>query len=246
MIGIKTILRHLNLFDRSEEIERDVEEELRFHLEMRARDNIEAGLTPAAAETEALRRFGDYENIKATCHEISKERLEGTMTSKSMKGVLWAMLGCGFALQIAGDLGNLSHVGQALSLIAILWRLFISFKDRTTSAMDSKAVKLIIWAMLGCGLTLQLSGGIRAVTSVGNMLIYIALLWRLLLYLYKSEPDQERIKAAQQLMLNIPGVDFNVDLNESSSHLIERPFKLVPRYDKQGRTPVERLISEDD
>jgi hypothetical protein len=189
MEAIKTILRHLNLFDRSGEIERDIDEELRFHLEMRARDNIEAGMTPAEAKIEALRRFGDYDNIKATCHEIGKERLEGPMTSKSIKGIIWVMLGCGLTLHITSDVDNVSQAGQALSVIAILWRL--------------------------------------------------------LLYLRKSEPDQQRIKAAQQTMLNIPGVDFNTDIDANDGGLIERPFRLVPTYDQRGRTPVERLISED-
>jgi hypothetical protein len=245
MKAIKTILRHLNLFDRSRDIERDIEEELRFHLEMRARDNIEAGMTAAEAEVEALRRFGDYDNVKATCREITKERLEGPMTSKSIKGIIWVMLGCGLALHITSDIDTLSKTGQALSLIAILWRLLISLKEGMTGAMDSKAIKVIIWTMLGCGLTLEITGGIRTVMNVGNMLIYIAILWRLLLYLRKSEPDQQRIKAAQQTMLNIPGVDFNTDIDANDGGLIERPFRLVPTYDQRGRTPVERLISED-
>ena len=55
-----------------DEIEREVESELRFHIEMRARANIESGMIPDEARLAALQSFGDFDRIKIQCCEISR------------------------------------------------------------------------------------------------------------------------------------------------------------------------------
>jgi putative ABC transport system permease protein len=55
-------------------VEDEVAEELAFHLEMRTREHIARGLDPAAAREAALRRFGDFERVKAACREIGRRR----------------------------------------------------------------------------------------------------------------------------------------------------------------------------
>lgn len=50
-------------------LERDLEDELRFHLEMKTREELESGAHPAAARTEAVRQFGN----KTTLKEVSRE-----------------------------------------------------------------------------------------------------------------------------------------------------------------------------
>ena len=49
------------------QIQDDVDEELRFHLEMRAAELEAAGLDPAAARDEAARRFGDVAETQRAC-----------------------------------------------------------------------------------------------------------------------------------------------------------------------------------
>jgi hypothetical protein len=46
-----------NLF-RPNQLDGDVDEELRFHLEARVKDNVAAGMTPEQARQDAIRRFG--------------------------------------------------------------------------------------------------------------------------------------------------------------------------------------------
>ncbi len=46
---------------------REIEEELRAHLALRAEDNRRAGMAPDEAEADALERFGDVERIHAAC-----------------------------------------------------------------------------------------------------------------------------------------------------------------------------------
>jgi len=45
-------------------LERDVEDELRAHLEMRAQDNLAAGMSPEEARYDARRRFGNSTLLK--------------------------------------------------------------------------------------------------------------------------------------------------------------------------------------
>ena len=55
-------------------IDREVEDEFAFHLDMRVRELIAAGRTEAEARDEALRRFGDIERVKADCRDLGTGR----------------------------------------------------------------------------------------------------------------------------------------------------------------------------
>jgi predicted permease len=55
-------------------IEREVEDELAFHLEMRTRRLIEEGVPPDEARAEALRQFGDLESVRRSCVTYDEER----------------------------------------------------------------------------------------------------------------------------------------------------------------------------
>src|SRR5215475_6469161 len=177
MTTIKSILRRLGPPVRSEAAGREIEDELLFHIEMRARDNITAGMSPEDAMADAMRRFGNYDRIRAVCEEIRKERLAVIM--KVIKGGAWVILGCGLMLKMSSNIGGV----------------------------------------------------------VGDFLIMIALLWRLLIHLREMQPDRRRAVAA--LRERFYGGPL------SPSGFTEEAPKPVPAYDKDGRTPVERLISDE-
>jgi hypothetical protein len=190
---IKSILRGLRRL-RSGAFEREIEEELRFHIEMRARDNIAAGMSPEEAEQEALRRFGDFDHIHAECREISRESLKGGVPMKAMRG--------------------------------------------------------ITWVMLGCGLTLILTGQVHTVQQVGQMLVCIAVFWWLLLYLRATRPDQRRInqhlEAAEQTTLGLAVPISGPISSPEGGRLAEPPCRPITARDDRGRSPVERLLAEDE
>jgi hypothetical protein len=171
------ITRRLLWCARGAELEREIEDELRFHIEMRTQEHERRGLPPEEARAEALRRFGDYEQIKAACRQISRER-----------------------------------------------------------EFSMPAFKGFIWVMLGVGLTLRFAGGASQWHQVGNVLIVIAILWRLLLYLRAVQPSLARINAAEQA----PGA--GKIFGELTS---VAPASIAPR-DHAGRTPVERLIADEE
>lgn len=55
-------------------VERDVDEEIEFHIEMRTRRLIESGLDPASARAQALSRFGDLSAVRDECLYIDHKR----------------------------------------------------------------------------------------------------------------------------------------------------------------------------
>ncbi len=182
MPTIKSIFRRPGALDRSERVDREVENELRFHIELRTRDNIAAGMAPEDAAADAMRRFGDFDHVRTMCQEIKEERLANNM----------------------------------------------------------KVIKGLIWVMLGCGLTLKLAAYVQALQIVGAFLILIAFLWRLLVHLREIQSEQHRIKEAEQPTLSI----IHTIGDYSPNSPVEHQFKPVPAYDKDGRTPVERLLSD--
>ena len=142
MATIKVILRRLGARIRREPPDREIEDELRFHLEMRTRDNIAAGMSPEEAAADAMRRFGDFDHIRAICEEIRKECLMGVM--KVVKGLSWIIIGCGLTLKLTADEEAWQPVANALILIASLWRLLIHLREIRPSQRHIRAAELTI------------------------------------------------------------------------------------------------------
>jgi len=162
---------------RREHIEREIEEELRFHLEMRAHQNRTAGMSTEAAEADAHQRFGDFEAVKSQCREITKERL--------------------------------AH------------------------SPARRILSTLIWLMTGSGLTLRFLSDVHSVQQCGEVLVMISLTWRLLLYLrlggLARKPEMVHASSTFPLVTIAP----------------EEPRRAVDYYDGSGRTPVERILSDD-
>ena len=55
-------------------VERDVDTELAFHLEMRVRRLVERGMSPDAARAQALRQFGDWDSVRAEMLDIDHQQ----------------------------------------------------------------------------------------------------------------------------------------------------------------------------
>jgi predicted permease len=55
-------------------VDRDVDEELAFHLDMRVRRLVDAGWSPDAARDEALRQFGDMDTVRDSCVAMDHQR----------------------------------------------------------------------------------------------------------------------------------------------------------------------------
>ena len=56
---------------RREDLGRELDEELQFHIDARVRDNLKAGMTEEAARRDARRRFGNWTLAKERTHEMN-------------------------------------------------------------------------------------------------------------------------------------------------------------------------------
>lgn len=71
MVGIpRGIRRALRLPLSAERLEHELDDEVRFHLDMRVRELVASGMSEADARAEALTRFGDAEDLREYCHSI--------------------------------------------------------------------------------------------------------------------------------------------------------------------------------
>src|SRR4028119_1400891 len=72
---------------RKEQVEEEMDAEMRFHLLMRTRENIEHGMTPESAVWDARRRFGNLEHIKDAAREIKGGGMLETLLQDARYGV---------------------------------------------------------------------------------------------------------------------------------------------------------------
>ena len=69
MTRLRVLLYRLTGLVRRGSLERDLDEELAHHLQLETAENVRRGMTPAAARTAALRRFGGVAQVKETYRE---------------------------------------------------------------------------------------------------------------------------------------------------------------------------------
>jgi predicted permease len=68
---LRTIWRWLRLPGQRRAVKREIDEELRFHIEQRTAENIAAGMPAEEAVREARRRFGNMQSVREHCREVS-------------------------------------------------------------------------------------------------------------------------------------------------------------------------------
>ena len=126
MSRIKATVRFLHAWRHPDEIAREVDEELRFHIEMRARANIDGGMRAAEAQLAARQSFGDFDRVKTRCCEISRSMPFDSPVLRMALYITIAVLAGGAAL-VAVNLPhhNVSGVLWQLVAIAVLARAFI-------------------------------------------------------------------------------------------------------------------------
>ena len=115
MSRVKATVNFINAWQHADEIADEVEAELRFHLQMRTRANIEEGMTPDEAQFAAHQSFGDFEQIKISCCEI-KRGFPFDLKALRM----------GLCIAIAGIAGVFSLIAVNLphhNLFGVVWQL---------------------------------------------------------------------------------------------------------------------------
>jgi len=131
---MKAVIKRLfHRFDR-QVIESQIEEELRFHLELLTEQHLLQDMSLSAAKDAALKRFGDVEQIKDQCVEISKSNRP---MIRALKFLLVLVFLSGVSIRIFGPELSVTRVGDVLIAIAVLGRLFFYVRGLNPSRFTS-------------------------------------------------------------------------------------------------------------
>ena len=134
MSWVKAIIRSLHAWRHPDQIAREVDSELRFHIEMRARANIEGGMNPDEAQRAALQSLGDFERVKAECCEINRSLTFDAMPLKMGLHIALAVLAGVVALwAVNAPHHNFIGLFRQLVAITILTGLFVFVRRNKTS-----------------------------------------------------------------------------------------------------------------
>ena len=126
MSRIKATIQFFQAWRHPDEIARDVEAELRFHLAMRARANIEGGMRPDEAQLAALQSFGDFDRVKATCCEISRSLpFDSSPLRMGLHIAIAALAGAAALWTVNTPHHSLPSLLSQLSFVAVLTCLFV-------------------------------------------------------------------------------------------------------------------------
>lgn len=133
---MKDLTRRLFHPGSGEAIEREVDEELRFHLELLTEQHLQHGDTLEEARAAALRQFGDVGQVKDQCVQISKRK---RLVTRALKSLTFLVFLGGVFLRIFGTDLHVDRVGQMLIAIGIMGRLFLYVRDLKPAGFRSKS-----------------------------------------------------------------------------------------------------------
>src|SRR6185369_6691960 len=121
--------------------ERDLDEELRFHLEMQARRNVEAGMSPGEAARHAALDFGGFELAKEECRDFRGV----TLLQNLAQDVRYAFRG--FRHSPVFSLTIIATIALALGLNTALFTLFNAYLLHPLAVRDPAS--LYTWSNSG-------------------------------------------------------------------------------------------------
>ena len=115
-------------------IEREVEEELRFHLDLLTEKCIACGISRAEAEALAASRFGNVDQIRDQCLEIS---MRSSPQARALKSLLVLVFLIGIFVRIMGTEYHVTRMGTVLMMLGLLGRLLLYVRGLNPSRFSS-------------------------------------------------------------------------------------------------------------
>jgi len=126
MFWIKAATRLISARRRPDDMVREVEAELRLHIEMRTRANVEQGMSADDAQRAALQSFGDFERVRNNCCEIRRSLpFDSTLLRMGLHNSIAVVAGLAALWAVNVPHHNFTGVMRQLIAIAVLTYLFI-------------------------------------------------------------------------------------------------------------------------
>ena len=145
MSRIKAVISFIHAWRRPDEIDREVEAELRFHIAMRTRSNIEGGMKPAEAQSAAMKSFGDFDRVKNSCCGIRRTLpLDYAPLRMALHIAVAAVAGFAALWAVNAPHDNFAGVLRQLIPITVLAYLFFTVRRRQSRHRLASEQKSII------------------------------------------------------------------------------------------------------
>jgi hypothetical protein len=128
MIKLANLLTHPN-----HKAAVEVEEELRFHIDMLEGNFIRQGMSAAEAKRAAAKRFGSLERVRRQCVHISRRSGQLRRVLKTST-ILVALLG--LAIRSFSSDPNIARIGATLIMIAVSGRLLLYVRGLSPTARN--------------------------------------------------------------------------------------------------------------
>lgn len=140
MFWIKATTRFISDWRRPDEMVREVETELRLHIELRTRANVELGMRPDDAQRAALQSFGDFERVRNNCCEIRRSLpFDATPLKMALHITVAVLAGLAALWAVNVPHHSLTGVMRQLIAIAVLGYLFVVVRRaRSKRRFDSE------------------------------------------------------------------------------------------------------------
>lgn len=115
--------------------EGEIDEELCFHLELLTEALHQQDLSLAEARNAALKRFGNVEQIKDQCVEISRRNQPAI---RALKSFLVLVFLAGVLVRVFSAEVNFTRMGDILMAVGVLGRLLVYVRGLNPSSFVSK------------------------------------------------------------------------------------------------------------
>ena len=139
---MKALTRLFQRLDRQQDT-REIEEELRFHLDELTEENCRQNISRDEARTLAQQRFGNLEQFRDQCVAISRRNHPSLRALKLFVSLIFLM---GILVRVFSPEYHVTRVGTILMAVGFLGRLLLYVRglnpSSTTNPDDSAPLKL--------------------------------------------------------------------------------------------------------